>query len=496
MTIETFSYNPHYVAIAVVTIVLSALLLSPKHERTPPGPRGWPLIGNIFDLPTKESWKVYLDWSRKYNSDVLSLRVPGAKLFILNSAESIQGLLTKRSNIYSDRPRSTMLNDLVRTTWMMVFMNYDDRWKEHRRIFRREFETSSAAANRAHELHAARRLLQRLLTSPNHAKELRLATGDAILSVTYGITPKTSQDPFIRTPEEVMVIFADVGRGGYLVDIFPFLRFIPKWFPGAAFRRTAEKGRPLARDLVMAPYEHVKTQVENGTAVPSVASRFLSAVQDGEDISDQEIETMRNVLGIAYLGGADTTVAILSAFTLAMALYPEVQKKAQKALDDALQGQRLPDFNDFGGRIPYVDAVVNEVLRWNTATPFAVYHVASEDDVYNGYNIPKGSIMIPNLWALLHEESVYGPDTDKFIPERFLTAKGELNPDVLDMDVAFGFGRRACPGRVMGRDTVWIMVASLLAAYEITNPTDGAGNLLTRDTKLEFTNSMVRCVSS
>ncbi len=42
------------------------------------------------------------------------------------------------------------------------------------------------------------------------------ATGDAILSVTYGITPKTSQDPFIRTPEEVMVIFADVGRGGYL----------------------------------------------------------------------------------------------------------------------------------------------------------------------------------------------------------------------------------------------------------------------------------------
>lgn len=48
------------------------------------------------------------------------------------------------------------------------------------------------------------------------------ATGDAILSVTYGITPKTSQDPFIRTPEEVMVIFADVGRGGYL-GMFPHL---------------------------------------------------------------------------------------------------------------------------------------------------------------------------------------------------------------------------------------------------------------------------------
>ncbi|KAK0243356.1 cytochrome P450 [Armillaria nabsnona] len=223
---------------------------------------------------------------------------------------------------------------------MTVFMNHDDRWKEHRRIFRWEFETNLAAANRAHELHAVRRLLQRLLTSPNLAKELRLAMGDAILSVTYGITPKTSQDPFIRTPEEVMVIFADVGRGGYLVDIFPFLRFIPKRFPSAAFQCTAEKGRPLMHDLVTAPYEHVKTQMVNG-----------------EDISDQEIETMRNVLGIAYLG-----------------MY-RFQKKAQKALDDTLQGQRLPDFNDFGGHIPYVDAVVNEVLRWNTATPFVVYHV-------------------------------------------------------------------------------------------------------------------------
>ncbi|KAK0218414.1 cytochrome P450 [Armillaria nabsnona] len=257
MTIETFSYNPHYVAIAVVTIVLSVLLLSPKHEQTPPGPRRWPLIGNIFDLPMKESWKVYLDWSRKY--------IHGAKLFILNSAESIQGLFTKHSNTYSDR------------------------------IFHQEFETNSTVANRAHELHVARRLLQHLLTSPNHAKELRLATGDTILLVTYGITPKTLQDPFIRTPKEVMVIFADVSCGGYLVDIFPFLRFIPKWFPGAAFQHTAEKGRPLACDLVMALYEHVKTQMENGMAVPSVASRFLSAMQDGEDISDQEIETICNV---------------------------------------------------------------------------------------------------------------------------------------------------------------------------------------------------------
>ncbi len=130
-----------------------------------------------------------------------------------------------------------------------------------------------------------------------------------------------------------------------------------------------------------------------------------------------------------------------------MAMHPEVQKKAHSALDAQLQGQRLPDFSDFGGRIPYIDAVVNEVLRWNPATPFAVYHVSSEADVYKGYEIPKGSIIIPNLWALLRQESVFGPNTDKFIPERFLKADGNLNPDILDLDIAFGFGRRSCPGR-------------------------------------------------
>ena len=129
-----------------------------------------------------------------------------------------------------------------------------------------------------------------------------------------------------------------------------------------------------------------------------------------------------------------------------MALHPDVQKKAQEALDDVVGGQRLPDFTDFG-RLPYLAAVVNEVLRWHPVTPFAVYHVCSHDDTYMGYEIPKGSIVIPNAWAVLRDESIFGPDTDKFIPERFMKAEGEVGPDISDVDVAFGFGRRACPGK-------------------------------------------------
>lgn len=196
-----------------------------------------------------------------------------------------------------------------------------------------------------------------------------------------------------------------------------------------------------------------------------------------------------------------------------MATYPEVQKKAQSQLDAVLGGNRLPEFSDFE-KVPYLSAVVNEVFRWQAVTPFAVYHLSTADDSYNGYFIPKGSVIVPNAWAILRDEKIFGPDTDKFRPERFMKPGATAAPDLSLVDIAFGFGRRACPGRckslrlfsvvnlsnlppaVIARDTIWIMAASILAAYEITNPKDLDGNPITSETELEFTNAMIRSVIS
>lgn len=136
-----------------------------------------------------------------------------------------------------------------------------------------------------------------------------------------------------------------------------------------------------------------------------------------------------------------------------MALHPRVQKKAQAALDKFTgNGQTLPDFSDFQ-RLPYLSAIVNEVLRWHPVTPFAIYHLATQEDEYRGYIIPKGSIMIPNAWAVLHDEKIFGANPEKFIPERFMRPDGTINPDLSDVDLAFGFGRRSCPGKRKFRNT-------------------------------------------
>ena len=80
-----------------------------------------------------------------------------------------------------------------------------------------------------------------------------------------------------------------------------------------------------------------------------------------------------------------------------MALFPEAQRKAQEEIDRVVGTDRLPTFED-RENLPYVDALVKEALRWHPVVPMGVPHVTTEDDIYEGYFIPKGSILLPNIW--------------------------------------------------------------------------------------------------
>ncbi|KDR74419.1 hypothetical protein GALMADRAFT_99443 [Galerina marginata CBS 339.88] len=469
---------------ALILVLLGPGLFR-RQQRLPPGPRGWPLIGNALGIPSKAPWKVYLQWSDEFQSDILSLRLPGAPLIILNSSKAVNDLLVKHSAVYSNRPQSTMLN-LMGMSWVFGLMQYGEQWRLHRKLFHREFEIEGKTAVRIHELRSVRRLLQRLLTSKvNYSRDLQLTTGDTILSVTYGISVKTEDDYFIKLAESLVNALTEVARAPFLVDMFPVLRFLPHWLPGAGFQRKAKEWKRLGIETRTKPFTYVKTELAMGTAVPSVAAHFLGSIQEG----DVETEnSLCNILAEAYLGGAGATVGTLCSFTLAMALFPETQKKAQAAVDSILHGQRLPDFSDYG-QIPYLDALVNEVLRWNPGAPLGLFHAASTDGYYDGYFIPKGSMLAPNVWAILHDETIYGPKSTDFIPERFLTEDGERNYNVPDPDAAFGFGRRICPGRVMGRELLWITAASILAVFDISNPVGRNGNALD-PSAIEYTNSM------
>jgi len=128
--------------------------------------------------------------------------------------------------------------------------------------------------------------------------------------------------------------------------------------------------------------------------------------------------------------------------------------------------------------LPYITGIMHEALRWNPITPLGVAHKISVDDEYNGYRIPAGSIVVGNVWAMLHNEERF-PDPMEFRPERYLDADGQLDPAMHDAELAaFGFGRRICPGRQMASDSVWVTITSILATFTLAKPVDAHGHVI------------------
>ena len=94
-----------------------------------------------------------------------------------------------------------------------------------------------------------------------------------------------------------------------------------------------------------------------------------------------------------------------------MASHPEVQKRAQEELDAFVGPDRLPTVEDKPG-LPYVAALVKECFRWRSVVPLAVPHLSTEEDEYNGYRIPKGSIVVANTWYGSAQDTQYGVITN------------------------------------------------------------------------------------
>ncbi|KAG6810794.1 hypothetical protein H0H93_014844, partial [Arthromyces matolae] len=139
---------------------------------------------------------------------------------------------------------------------------------------------------------------------------------------------------------------------------------------------------------------------------------------------------------------AHSTATGLQAFVLACMCHPDWIKQAHAQLDAVVGQDRLPNFSD-REKMPYIEAVCREVLRWRPAARFAIPHKCTEDDIveYNGeeYFIPKGTTVMGVPWIIEHDPVTY-PDPDRFYPSRWLDENGQLKGDY--STTAFGWGRR------------------------------------------------------
>ncbi|KAI0687567.1 cytochrome P450 [Earliella scabrosa] len=455
----------------------------------PPGPPGWPIIGNALDFPKHDRGRGFKELSAKYG-DLARLKVFGQHTIVLGSYEVACELLDKRSAIYSDRPDMVMGKLTSFAEWSLIVLRYGPQWRAHRRVFHQELLPNSIVRYQPLQRRVAHQLLHDLLESPQlFTKHVERAFAGTALSVAYGLEIPKGDETYLHEIREMLeTATAFTVPGKYLVEALPALQYLPQWFPGATFKREAAVAsmriRAILRQLLHAGIENLTHGIPRDSIL---ASMLRNSRQASEEADAEEQEMCAGIAATVYNAGADTTEATIQAFILAMALYPEVQKKAQAELDNVIGSQRLPDFCD-RSTLPYVNALVKELARWHVVAPTGVPHAAVRDDVYNGFLIPKGSLVIPNLWAYSRDPSVY-PDPERFNPDRFLK-DGKLNPEVRDpYSFIFGFGRRICPGRHLADASLFIVCASILQVFTVSPPVDAHGNPLPLEAK--FTKHLV-----
>ncbi|GAB1208188.1 hypothetical protein APSETT445_006929 [Aspergillus pseudonomiae] len=287
--------------------------------------------------------------------------------------------------------------------------------------------------------------------------------GAVILKIVYGYTiDARGHDPMVDTAVRSSINFGEVTTPGiWLVDNIPALRHIPDWFPGIQFKRKAAEFRRRYKVLRERPFAFVQHQMKVGNFKPSYVSNHLE--QAGPNLSLDEIQEIDCSAATVYPAGFDTTAVLLRSFFLAMVLFPEVQNRAQEEIARVV-GDRLPTPED-QANLPYVNAMINEVLRWKPVVPTGLVHAATEDDVYDGYTIPKGASVLTNIWSYTHDPTVYS-DPMSFKPERFLSTDGHT-PERDPHSLVFGFGRRVCPGRALADYTTFLIIARSLAVFRI-----------------------------
>ncbi|KAE9407389.1 cytochrome P450 [Gymnopus androsaceus JB14] len=223
-------------------------------------------------------------------------------------------------------------------------------------------------------------------TSQLYATLVRKMAGSSILSVAYGFDVNVVQDSvYTYNAEKALdgLIAASI-PGSFLVDYLPWLKYIPSWVPGASLQCQARIWKADMEKLLHGPFAATKSSLIEGGVDPCFVTRCFEQLGDPNSNVERMIEQTSGTIISSRppAGSTDTTIIALTNFFLAMVKYPEYQKKAQHELDRVIGNDRLPDFSDKSS-LPYIQAIVNEVLRWQPVNPLVLAHLSNIQRISN-----------------------------------------------------------------------------------------------------------------
>ncbi|KAF8599139.1 cytochrome P450 [Ceratobasidium sp. AG-I] len=454
---------PLYATSAFVILLISKLMRVGKRESyLPDGPPTVPLLGNLNIFPKSSAHFKLTEWARIYGG-LYSLKMGSGTAIVITDMTIVKDLMDKRSQSTIDRPPSHIA-DRVSGGMNMALARYTEDWRTLRRAAHETLTQPACAQHITIQRAESSQLLYDCLVDPKgFYTHIRRNSTSVILSVLFGKRAPRFETKEVQDFFEVNHMWSEALAPGVLppVDFLPFLKYLPTFL--ASWKTYCETIRRLQRKL----YFGLLTEVEERLALGHENGCFIEQVLARQSEFGMSRELVGYLGDVMIEGGSETTSSWFQSLVLAMAAFPEAQKKAQAELDRVVGSDRVPTPDDFP-HLPYIQAVIKECHRWRPVAPLAIPHAAIEDITYRGFKIPAGTTIFVNNWGIAHDPEVYERPED-FWPDRWISNEFGTKPGVDNSDrrntIWFGTGRRLCPGIHLANNGLMINTMNLIWAF-------------------------------
>ncbi|XP_072030469.1 cytochrome P450 2U1-like [Amphiura filiformis] len=300
---------------------------------------------------------------------------------------------------------------------------------------------------------------------------LDMVTCNIVCRLIFGHGFAYDDPKLLRSLNVVVEAFKDSSFTG-LINFVPWMKYLP--FSGfQRLKRLGSQNLGFYKEMIAIAREnycrddprtfidvYLNNQGKIREGHPDIAEWF-----DDEDL----VSCIEDLFG----AGTETSSATLKFGLLYMVLQPDIQEKIQAELDSEVGRNRMPSFKD-RPRLPYTEATLLEIQRIGSIGPFGVPRAATIDTKLYGYDIPRGTMVIPNLWAIHHDERIW-KEAESFKPERFLDSDGKVNRR--EELIPFSIGKRRCLGEQLALMELFLIFTHLLHTFSFRLPEGAQPNL-------------------
>ena len=456
----------------ILGVILVRLVVNhfTANSNLPPGPFPLPIIGNAHKLAADSRHVDLMKMEKQYGS-VFRLYLGSQLVVVVSGGTALKEVLVTKSAEFAGRP-SLYTTHIFSKGRAIIFADYSSEWRLRRKIASSALKTySNGKLKRGTVIIDEFDLLSKRVRSRNGqphdiTKEIRLAVMNVICALVFGSRYELD-DPEFTKFLQITLAAASVVAAGSVVDMFPWLSFIP-FKSIKTLKQTCQERDELVGRIYR---EHVKAnRIDNPQDLTDALLKAKKEAED-EDSSVKEFLTDENLImtmAEVFIAGLETTGSTLCWALLYLIHNPKVQQMVHQELDQVIGAERLPELED-KKNLPYLEATITETLRLSSLVPLSVPHKTTVDTTLQGYSIPKGTTVLMNLWSLHHNPEIWD-DPDAFRPERFLDEEGNFVPPKADRFLPFSAGRRVCLGESLARIELFLVLARLLHSFKFENP--------------------------